>query len=81
MASEKESAAPRMLDDTVIVVGEVEAALITIANALLQTCAALSFACTVKLYVCAVVGVPEIMPLVLLSVSPGGIVPEVIDHV
>ena len=39
------------------------------------------FARTVKLYVPAVVGVPEIVPVLGLMVKPAGRAPEVISHV
>ena len=40
-----------------------------------------SVACAVKLYEPAVVGVPEIPPVVVLRDSPGGNNPLTIDHV
>ncbi len=81
LESEKVSEAPKMLDDTDTTAGAAEAVLITIDSASVQTWAALSLACTVKLAVCAVVGEPEMMPLLLLMVSPAGSVPEVTDQV
>jgi hypothetical protein len=41
----------------------------------------LSLTAAVKLYVPVVDGVPEIMPVVAASVSPGGKLPADIDHV
>jgi hypothetical protein len=78
LVSEKVSDAPSIVacTETIAVV-----VLTWIDNALLQTCAALSLACTVKFAVWAVVGVPEIMPPALLMVSPAGSVPEITDHV
>jgi len=58
---------------------EEEAALIVMVYVVLAVCEALSAAWTVILADPAVVGVPEITPL--LSVSPAGSVPLVSDHV
>jgi len=40
-----------------------------------------SFTCAVKLNVPALVGVPEITPVVVFSFSPPGRLPEAIDQV
>jgi hypothetical protein len=41
----------------------------------------MSVTCTVKMYVPAALGVPEIMPVAPSSVKPGARFPDVMDHV
>ena len=55
--------------------------MIVIDKDLVAVAAFASCACTVKVEVPAVVGVPEIAPVELFKVNPAGRLPEVIDQV
>jgi hypothetical protein len=59
----------------------VSAPLIVINKAFVPDPPTMSVTLTVKLYVAAVVGVPEMTPVDALSDNPGGRAPADIDHV
>ncbi len=67
--------------DAVVIDNVTGAGFITIDNALVAVAARLSVTMIVKLYVAAVVGVPDITPVVVFSVNPAGSAPVLFDHV
>jgi len=76
-------ATPTVPFGSVIVVIARGAAVTMMLSALVASCCGVlaSAACTVKFEVAAVVGVPEITPVPLFSISPAGNVPTVTLHV